>query len=435
MLLALVLLAACGDGSAPAGSGGDGGAAAPGDGGALDGGASDGGGADGGAADGGAPGGVTWAEVQPVLAQHCYGCHKSDGIALTLEGYDNASLWADAIAQAVSAGRMPPWPPSQDCLPLADVRGLTAEDLALLVEWADAGAPQGGAADVALPGAGEVDADLWVELAEPYTPDEGREDDYRCFVVDPGLTEDVYVERFEVFPGNTSIVHHVLLYDDVNGSAPALDAAEDGPGYTCYGGPGFEDGNTLGGWVPGMDQGVVMPKGTGIKLKAGTKLVLQLHYAPQNDPGRPDQTRMALHLADGDVQPLLIIPFYDYDLSIPAGEAHHVEGVSYTNEYLSFQVHGVTPHMHKLGKEIRAGITREGAEQCLIEIPEWDFEYQQFYWLQEPYRVEVGDEMWLECVYDNSASNPDNPHSPPETVRWGDGTSDEMCLVYVMATL
>lgn len=420
------------DGGAADGGAADGGST---DGGSTDGGAGDGGSADGGSTDGGATAGVTWEQVQPILVDNCYGCHKDEGIALSLQGHDNASLWSNSIAAAVSDGRMPPWPPSGDCVSLADVRGLAEEEIATLVEWAEAGAPRGDAADVELPGVDKVDADAWVQLAEPYTPDEGLEDDYRCFVVDPGLTEDVYVERMEVFPGNTSIVHHVLLYDDVNGDSVALDEADPGPGYQCYGGPKVENSNALGGWVPGMDEGVVVPEGTGLQLKAGTRLVLQLHYAPQNDPGRPDQTRMALHFAEGEVQPLYLIPFVDYSLGIPAGESHHVEGVSYTNTYLSFQVHGVTPHMHKLGKEIRAGITREGESQCLIEIEDWDFEYQQFYWFEEPFRVEVGDEMWLECVYDNSASNPDNPHSPPQDVQWGDGTSDEMCLLYVMATL
>lgn len=388
--------------------------------------------------DGGSDGGaveVGWAQVQAVLAENCYGCHKSSGIAVTLEGYENASVWADAIAQATTARRMPPWPPADECVPLRDVRGLTDDEIALLAEWADAGAPRGDADDLVLDPPDPGDADLWVQLDQPYTPDEGLEDDYRCFVVDPGLTEDAFVTSFEAFPGNTAIVHHVLLYDDVEGRSVALDEADDGPGYACFGGPGVDDSQTLGGWVPGMDDGVVFPEGTGVRLRAGTKLVLQIHYAPGQDPGRPDQTSMDLRLATEPVQELYMVPMYDTRLNIPPGETDHVEGASFTNDYIEFRLRGLTPHMHKIGKQISAGITRDGDEHCLIDIPDWDFSYQQFYWFEEPFTVELGDELWLECVYDNSASNPDNPHSPPVEVHWGDGTGDEMCLVYAMGTL
>lgn len=433
MLLSLCLLLACA--TDPQGAGGDGAAhddTGPTSDGGGDGGA-DGGGDSG--TDGGAAPDVTWAEVQPILVDNCYGCHASNGIAMQLEGYESASVWSHEIESATDEERMPPWPPTDSCLSLKDVRGLDDAEKATLARWAELGAPRGNAEDVELPGPDESDADVWVQLEEAYTPESGLEDDYRCFVVDPQLAQDVSITRFQVFPGNTAIVHHVLLYDDRNGDSVALDAADPGPGYTCFGSSGVSDSQTLGGWVPGMDRGVEFPEGTGVELAAGSLLVLQIHYAPQNDPGRPDQTRMALELADGAVEDLYLIPFYDTDLDIPPGQAAHVEGVRYTNEYIPFKVWGVTPHMHKLGAAISAGITREGEDQCLVDIPDWDFEYQQFYWFEEPFQVEMGDEMWLQCVYDNTTANPDNPHSPPETVHWGEGTGDEMCLVYVMATL
>jgi len=378
---------------------------------------------------------VTWADVQPVLVDNCYGCHAEGGIAVSLQGYDDASVWADAMAQAVSQGRMPPWPPTTDCLPLRDVRGLTDDEITLLVDWADAGAPQGAGVDQDLPAVGEIDGDIEVQIPDPYTPDDNLSDDYRCFVVDPGVDEDVFITSFQAIPGNTAIVHHVLLYDDVDGRSVALDEADPGPGYACFGGPGFDESNTLGGWVPGMENGAVFPEGTGVRLRAGSKLVLQIHYSPAQDPGRPDQTAMALFTAADPVTELYLIPFYDADLDIPAGASDHVEGGSTVNDYVQFRLWGLTPHMHKLGKQISAGLLRDGSDQCLIDVPDWDFAYQQFYFFEDPYVVELGDELWLQCVYDNSASNPDNPHSPPIDVHWGDGTGDEMCLVYAMASL
>jgi hypothetical protein len=46
-----------------------------------------------------------------------------------------------------------------------------------------------------------------------------------------------------------------------------------------------------------------------------------------------------------------------------------------------------------------------------------------------------GSRVTLEARYDNSADNPRNPNSPPKLVRWGEQTTDEMCLAYLNLTV
>ena len=77
---------------------------------------------------------------------------------------------------------------------------------------------------------------------------------------------------------------------DMGAAALALDAAEEGPGYTCYGGPGF-NGEWIGAWAPG-GEGLDMPEGTGIRIEPGSKVVMQVHYNSLTAGKQPDQTRL-----------------------------------------------------------------------------------------------------------------------------------------------
>ena len=375
-------------------------------------------------------------DVAPILAENCWGCHGENGIAFRTEGYEYAAATSGIIAEQTADGTMPPWPPSDACMPLDHVRQLTDEEKATLAEWDALGAPEGDPKDAQSVARDDPSqADVFVGMDEIYTPVSGV-DDYRCFVLDPRLAEDGWVTAMEVAPGNTRIVHHVILFTDPNDRSPDLDAAEPGPGYTCFGGPGFFDTALLGGWVPGTSR-VETPAGTGMPISAGKKIVMQVHYFPQNDPGGSDQTVVGFDLADEPVTPLLSVPILDQDLDIPAGAAGHVEGASWTNTYpLGATVYGVTPHMHLLGTRISVSNTlAEGGEECWIDIGDWDFQYQEFYWFQEPVRFESGDTLSLSCTFDNSEGNPRNPSKPPVDVHWGERTTDEMCLAFVTFAL
>jgi hypothetical protein len=34
--------------------------------------------------------------------------------------------------------------------------------------------------------------------------------------------------------------------------------------------------------------------------------------------------------------------------------------------------------------------------------------------------------------YDNTANNPRNPNKPPKVVKWGEATTDEICIGFIM---
>jgi hypothetical protein len=383
--------------------------------------------------------GATWhKDVAPLIDQNCAGCHNPSGISFDLTDYENTALFADALVGSTESGQMPPWPPNRDCRPLMHERTLTDAEKAILREWAERDTPEGDP-DTA-PELAEVeldlpDADLTLSLPEPYTPT-GSSDDYRCFVIDPGLTETARITGFQVHPDNAAIVHHVLVYTDLEDKAAAMDAAEDGPGYTCFGGPGFNETAVVGAWAPGSP-GYRLPHNTAVSVDPGTALVVQVHYSPAGDPGGNDQSSVSFDLAepDEDKRSAFFFPFVDTRLAIPPGAQEHVEGFTTTLNYgIDLQFFGGGPHLHRLGTSISVHHRKQDEDEfdCLMDIPRWDFNYQEIYFLEEPVTLRDGDELTLRCVYDNSDSN---PHATGETVHWGDATNDEMCLIYALAGL
>ena len=388
-----------------------------------------------------APPEVSWhADIQPLLQRSCLGCHAERGIAFSLESYDTAAALSAELLDATSSGRMPPWPADEDsCLPLQGTRTLSAEHIALLERWVALDAPEGNPEDA--PDITEdtpaLETNLSLMLPEPYTPGLDAPDDYRCFVLEPGLKSDTFVTGMQVIPGNSAIVHHVILYTDPDLNGAALDAEDETPGYTCFGGPGFDNTGVIGGWAPGQDA-VTLPGGVGLRLAAGVPVVAQVHYHPVNDPGAPDQTTINLATAPEVDTEGYLFPLAHQGIDIPAGESNHVETRTISFSYgLNARLWGGTPHMHLLGTSIRVSVTPPDAteETCLISVPSWDFDYQNFYLFEEPFALENGSTITMECVYDNSQENPSQPNDPPVDVGWGDGTADEMCLVFALMSL
>ncbi|MGH9769875.1 MAG: hypothetical protein ACREAB_20825 [Blastocatellia bacterium] len=96
---------------------------------------------------------------------------------------------------------------------------------------------------------------------------------------------------------------------------------------------------------------------------------------------------------------------------------------------------GVLPHMHLLGREIKLEMTRPGElSQCLINIIDWDFNWQGNYLFKDPVALPAGTRLQLSCVFDNSTDNPRNPNNPPKIVRWGEATTDEMAAALLSFT-
>lgn len=373
-------------------------------------------------------------DVAPLLAEHCVSCHQADGPGpFSLVAPDDAVERASAIAAAVRAHRMPPFPADDaECRPIRDARRLDGEAIETLVRWADGGAPLGNAPasqEVPRPPAyGALDhVDAVLRPTEPYVP-RGREDDHRCFPVDPALDEDAYLTAYAVREDVPGIVHHVQLWalDDPAADAmvQALDAADEGPGYACPWGHGVP-ARYVSVWAP-SDPVRRHPQGTGILLSAGRRMIVQVHYHDDRAQGLPDQAAIELQLEPRVERAASMWVVSNGEIELPPGVADtSVVATQVASEAATLW--GVRAHMHALGARASVGVvTATDGESCLLEIPRWRSGWQLMYFYEEPVALAVGDTLQVDCRYDTRGQ--DAP------VRYGIGTADEMCFGFFYVT-
>jgi len=374
-------------------------------------------------------------EIVRLFQAHCQSCHHPGDIApFSLTNYDDAKANALKIKLKTQAHEMPPWKPSPDCGNFADAqsRTLTSGEIDLIARWVDAGAPQGNPAD--LPQLMDFSGgwalgtpDLVVGSPEPYTPPADH-DEYRCFTMPTNLTSDQYVSAIDIRPGDRAEVHHVIVYLDTFGDSQKLDDDSPGPGYTCFGGAGFNLVGTLGGWAPGA-RPWVMPDDVGMSLPANSRIVLQVHYHVHTGQPTPDQTKLAIYYKDKKPAKLLtILPVINQTFTIPPlTDNYRITAQFPIAAPWPTHLWMIAPHMHLLGHKMHVIATYpDGHTECLINIDNWEFNWQGVYPYTKPFAFPAGTKFSLEAYYDNPGS---------QSVSWGEATTDEMCIAFLGFTL
>jgi hypothetical protein len=199
--------------------------------------------------------------IAPILEANCVGCHMAGEFghdSFQMDSAEQIIAGAEDIALVVSTGYMPPWPPGELSPQFLFDRSLTDLEIQQILAWAEAGAPLGEVSATAAPQADDfapvVEADLTLGMPELYTPDAALSDDYRCFLLDPGFTEDTFIVGYDILPGNTGIVHHTVLFPGSpaqRAEADSVNGADGKPGWPCFGGTGLTSG--------GPDLGMMRP--------------------------------------------------------------------------------------------------------------------------------------------------------------------------------
>jgi hypothetical protein len=82
-------------------------------------------------------------EISRLIYGRCAHCHRSGGAAFSLMTYAEARPWAAAIKEEVLERRMPPWGAVKGFGEFKDDQGLTQEQIELIAEWVEGGAPEG----------------------------------------------------------------------------------------------------------------------------------------------------------------------------------------------------------------------------------------------------------------------------------------------------
>ena len=336
---------------------------------------------------------------------------------------------------------MPPWLPADGAGDFHNRRVMAADEVALIGKWIDAGCAEGDRGKLPPPRQFSEDwaygmPDMIVQSAEPFDVPADGKDVYRCFVIPTDFDTDQFVQAVEVHPGNSRVVHHVIVFLDTTNRSQQLDAKDPGPGYsTSAGFPGFLPAGGLGGWAPG-NLPRQMPNGIAKVLPAKAKLVVQVHYHPAGKVER-DQTQIGIYFSKQPVTRVVrVIPVMPFGgpfsgMRIPAGDANAEVRCSITlpRDVLALNI---TPHMHLLGKDMAMTATLpDGTKLPLIKLQRWDFNWQESYQYREPVKLPKGTQLDLVAHFDNSASNPANAGRTPKDVRWGENTVDEMCIAFL----
>lgn len=381
----------------------------------------------------------TWAnDVACLIYSHCSNCHHEGGIApFSLVTYQEVYDQRFSVSSALLDNHMPPWPANSDYRKFAHENKLTDQEVTIILDWIMKGAHEGDAANAPTPPVYSNSTQLQtfdLQTTIPTYTNTATNDNYRCFVIPSGIATDKFIKAFEVIPGNTDMVHHVLVYQDDSNVPAQLDAADPGPGYTSFGGVGSSSADLIGGWVPGSTANI-FPTGMGVRLKANTNLVLQVHYAP-GTAGLTDSTSVIFQLDDGPNRNLWIDPMINHIFSltngplyIPANETRTFNAQFTVNGNAS--LFAILPHMHLIGRSIKSWAVTPSLDTIpLVDIPEWDFHWQMNYQFQKPIKIPAGTKIYCEAFYDNTTANPENPNFPPQNVGAGEGTEDEMLLIY-----
>ncbi len=374
-----------------------------------------------------------------MLEANCVSCHKLGSIGpFPLTDYESVASLGELISTTVESGTMPPWPPDETCGDFRDPKHLTPDQILQIREWTDNGKPEGDPSEYRAPmGATVVDLgtpDFIADIGTDYVPNplDNRIDDYHCFAIPTSFGVDKYLSSYETKPGNIATVHHMLFWAAGPGEADkiAMLEAEDEttPGWNCFGGNRVDDvRGMLGAWVPGT-AGIQYGEDRGIKIAKDSYIIVQIHYNTLNNTN-PDRTKIEMHFTEGTpAEKLAMYPMPMQDLFVPAGEANGYAKLDVTLP-IPAKVYGVFPHMHRLGTRIRVTTSKGGNDSCLVDVPQWDFNWQNIYLYKQPLDVPLGTKITLECWYDNSPQN-QPPGQMPRDVRWGEGTYDEMCLNY-----
>jgi len=365
-------------------------------------------------------------EIARIMQNNCVECHRKDGLApFSLETMADVIEHAGMIRKQVERGAMPPWfasdAQSGAHAVFANDRSLSAGEKADLLAWLGSNRPAGEVAEAPLPRRFPVEwsigkPDLIVQLPRPVSIKAEGTMPYQFLTTETTLTEDKWVQGYEIMPTDRSVVHHVIVNVHERGQGRISDRGEGADGYWAA-------------YVPGNSR-QVYPEGFARRLPAGSTVSFQIHYTP-NGKATQDQLRMGLVFAKSAPRfEVKSASVRTQDLNIPAGAANHVETAQKTLP-VDLPVLAYMAHMHVRGKSFKYELVhQDGSMETLLDIPRYDFNWQLRYDLAQPRIIPKGSVVRATATFDNSTGNPANP-DPTKVVRWGPQTSDEMMIGFL----
>jgi hypothetical protein len=218
------------------------------------------------------------------------------------------------------------------------------------------------------------------------------------------ITEDTYVKAFRAdAPQGT---HHTLLL--VREASQVPDGEE-----SC--GPTLGSNMIFASGI-GTDD-LLFPEGVAVKIPAGSQLYLNLHlFNTGADTLHGVSGILVKTIAAADMKDEAEMIFGGpTNIDIPPNGTQTVEGSCVFPA--TSTIWSVWAHMHQYGTNMK--VTYQGAtgSKVLHNAP-YSF-YDQINYLIEPVTVNAGEELLIECTYNNPTS---------QTIGFGDSSNSEMCF-------
>lgn len=379
-------------------------------------------------------------DIAPIIYRYCADCHRpGESAPFSLLTYKDVKAHAHQIAAVTRKRFMPPWLPAPGPFPLEDARRLTDAQIDTIRRWVEAGAPEGDPATAPKPPHFEPGwelgkPDLIVTAAKPFRLPPSGTDVYWNFILPIPVERTRWLRAIEIRPGDKRLVHHANILVDRLETARAMERV---PG-AGFGGmeiqvesEAFDPDSHFLFWKPGS-RPAVEPAGMALRIDKGTDLLLNVHLQPS---GKPEtiQPTVGLYFTDqpATVHPMLLELENDAALHIPPGNANFRVRDSFTLP-LDVDLLAIYPHAHYLGRRLLAAATfPDGKCVPLLDIPNWDLNWQGVYTYAHPVTLPKGTEIEMDYTYDNSAGNPRNPNNPPAEVDGGNRAQDEMAHLWL----
>jgi len=356
-------------------------------------------------------------DIAPILEQRCVSCHMEGGIApFAMSSHQMIQGWSPMIREVIYTKRMPPGQIDNDFVEdFHNVSFISIEESQKLVHWIDNGSQNKDGIDPLAALRPKLvkwnygEPDIVIPIPPQQIPSTGVQE-YRNLQVPLNITEDIWVKAVEFVPGDPTVLHHIIAF--------------------AYGPNGINEfeilnqGIGLGAYAPGNSINTY-PENSGFPLKAGGGLMLQMHYTVTGKEA-VDASEIGLYLWDEPpARQVLGGSAADLDIYIPPFEAGHemIATKKFRKDaYLSM----LGPHMHYRGYDANFKLVfPDGREHEILNVPNYQFNWQKVYDFKEPIFLPAGTEMVYRATFDNSAMNPFNP-DPSAEITWGEQTWQEM---------
>jgi hypothetical protein len=380
-------------------------------------------------------------DIAPIFQAKCEACHRADSIApMALRTYAESRPWARSIKAKVESRQMPPWhiDPTVGIQQFKNNRSLSDDQIATIIKWVDAGAPEGDPKD--MPRAkewpagqewlyaslfGQKEPDLIIR-STAWTQKKGVNDTWWKPVVPTGVTEPRWVRAIEVRPGTVKgrkITHHANS-----------DLIQDEPGDLTQAGPGrFME------WAVGKE-GEMMRPNSGKLMMPGSKIVWDIHYSASRDEDITDVVEMGIYFYPKGQEPkyrqhlLRMGRTGDGAIDIAPNSISTTEAFYPLKQ--AARIESFQPHMHLRGKAMSLeAILPNGQTVLLSHVDQFTFNWHSSYIYADDAAplVPKGTVMKITSWHDNTAANKANP-DPNVWVGYGDRTVDEMAHAWVNVT-